>query len=248
MSILLHKSNNAVHFDPYIHEAPSTASIYKQALGEDFSRLHPRIQERFGFNSSDGIASIGQGIMNKIWYSKWATLPLYLGTSRHIMFPSGGENIPFTIENFAYLDQFGRETVTWNRKFKFARAIRHFDATMIYSNQRKRIVDYLGNRQHLAVDLKLSVEANGGIRIQSGEQRFYEGWLQFRFPGILTGVASVCEWYDDREEQYCIAVEVSNSVLGTVFRYEGSFQAHFIAVDPRRMPLDTRPLREERRE
>ncbi len=35
------------------------SSIYQRALGADFNRLHPQIQRRFGFSSSDGIASIG---------------------------------------------------------------------------------------------------------------------------------------------------------------------------------------------
>lgn len=46
----------------------------------------------------------------------------------------------------------------------------------------RRIVDYLGTRQHLAVDLELSVADNGGLRLRSGEPRFNERPLAFRFP------------------------------------------------------------------
>jgi hypothetical protein len=224
------------------------ASIYQQVLGNDFQKLHPRIQKRFGFNSEDRIASIGQGMMERIWYSKWATLPLYVGTFRNIMFPQGGERVPFTIGNYAYRDTFGRETVTWSRKFKFPKAIRKFDATMIYSQKRQAIVDYLGSMQHLAVDLQISAQENGGIRIRSGDQRFYEGRLQFRFPSLLTGIADVCEWYDDNESTYKISVEVNNALLGPIFRYDGRFQAHFMEFNSENIPLDVKPLREERRE
>ncbi len=223
-------------------------SIYEQALGEEFNKLHPRIQERFGFDSKAEVASIGHGVMDYIWFSKLATIPLQLGTMRNIMFPQSGKTIPFTIENYAYRDRFGRETVTWNRRFKFQNKLRKFDATMIYSRKRNRIVDYLGNKQHLAVDLSISVASNGGIRIRSGDQRFYEGWLQFRFPRTLTGVAEVCEWYDDTEEQFKISVEVRNPLIGRVFQYKGSFQAYFIDVLPSALPLDAMPLREELRE
>ena len=42
-------------------------SIYQRALGADFDKLHPQIQERFGFTSHDGLASIGTGVMDEIW-------------------------------------------------------------------------------------------------------------------------------------------------------------------------------------
>ncbi|KRE25119.1 DUF4166 domain-containing protein [Paenibacillus sp. Soil522] len=223
-------------------------SIYEQALGADFQKLHPRIQQRFGLSSHDRAASIGHGVMQRIWYNKLVALPLFIGTFRHIMFPQGGKNIPFSIENFAYIDRFGRETVTWVRKFNFPRRLRHFDATMVYSGERELIVDYLGNKQHLAVDLQFSVTENGGIRVRSGEQRFYEGVLHFRFPRLLTGIAEVNEWYDDHEGCYKITVDVRNPIIGRIFRYEGSFQAHFIQAPPEAIPVGIRPLRDEKRE
>lgn len=223
-------------------------SIYEQVLGEEFYKLHPRIQQRFGFKSEDQLASIGHGIMKHIWYNKIIALLLYLGTFRHIMFPQGGKDIPFSIENFAYIDSYGRETVTWIRKFKFPRMIRHFDATMVYSGDREVIVDYLGNKQHLAVDLDLKAMPNGGIRICSGEQRFYEGRLQFIFPRLLTGSAEVIEWFDDIEDCFKIIVDVRNPIIGQIFRYEGAFQAIFIPTNEDAIPIGIKPLREEKRE
>lgn len=223
-------------------------SIYKHALGSDFAKLHPRIQERFGFSSADGVASIGTGVMDRVWHSKLAALPLYAGASRHVLLPQSGTQIPFTIRNYAYVDSFGRETVTWCRQFRFPNALRRFDATMIYSRQRRRIVDYLGTKQHLAVDIDVSVGEGGGLRIRSGDQRFYEGWLGFRFPPLFAGTADVCEWYDDRADAYRISVHVANPLIGTVVRYAGRFQARSVPAGPESIPLDVRPLREEKRE
>ncbi|MFB9328486.1 DUF4166 domain-containing protein [Paenibacillus aurantiacus] len=224
------------------------ASIYEQALGAEFRKLHPRIQERFGFDSIDRIASIGRGTMDRIWYAKWAFAPLMVGASRSIMFPQGGRDIPFQISNYAYRDGFGRETVTWLRAFRFPRTIRKFDATMIYSEKRSRIVDYLGSKQHLAVDLELAVAPNGGVRIQSADQRFYERWIRFPFPRALTGIADVCEWYDDELSCFRISVQVASPIFGPVFRYNGTFQAAFVRMDPHEIPLEARPLREQSRE
>ncbi|MBO7745958.1 DUF4166 domain-containing protein [Paenibacillus sp. MWE-103] len=226
----------------------TAASIYERALGAEFAKLHPRIRQRFGFSSGDGVASIGEGVMERIWYNKWAAAPLWLGTARHIMFPKAGEGVPFTIANYAYEDAFGRETVTWSRRFRFPEGVRKFDATMIYSRQRRRIVDYLGTKQHLAVDLEMAASPHGGILIRSGEQRFYEGPLGFRFPDRLTGRAEVHEWYDDEAGRFRITVDVVNPLLGPVFRYGGWFRAATVPMAGRRVPGEAKPTREEYRE
>jgi len=223
-------------------------SIYERALGSDFNRLHPQIKKRFGFRSIDGIAAIGHGIMEEIWHGPFYTLPfLYLGTWRRIMFPESGRNVPFTVENYAYLDTFGRETVTWLRTFQ-ARRPRRFDAYMIYSEERSRIVDYLGTHQHLAVDLDLSPDERGGLRLRSGGQRFYEGPIGFSFPLLFSGIADVCEWYDDSIQKFGIKVNVSNKTWGRLFGYRGVFNVEWKAVGPEAIPPDVKPVREERRE
>lgn len=225
-------------------------SIYQRALGDDFNRLHPAIQRRFGFSSEDGIAQVGTGVMEELWRGPFFTLPfLYVGTWRNIMFPDRGRNIPFTVKNYAYLDSFGRETVTWVREFVVGHKMRRFDATMIYSDERQRIVDYLGNHQHLAVDLHLSVADNGGIAIRSGEQRFYERRLGFRFPLFFSGIAEVCEWYEPSEQRFRIDVAVRNPFWGKLFSYRGWFTVEDIPVAGRDdVPSEVRPRREERRE
>ncbi|MCI0351795.1 MAG: DUF4166 domain-containing protein [Acidobacteriales bacterium] len=223
-------------------------SIYQRALGSDFEKLHPQIQRRFGFSSADGIAAIGRGVMEKIWHGAFYTLPfLYIGAWRRIMFPEHGCNIPFTIENYAYVDTLGRETVTWIRTFE-TRKLRRFDAYMIYSQQRGCIVDYLGSHQHLAVDLHLSVTPNGGLCLRSAAQRFYEGMIGFSFPLLFSGIADVCEWYDDHLQKFCIEVNVHNHVWGPLFGYHGTFDVEWNPVSGPTIPADVQPVRLESRE
>lgn len=221
-------------------------SIYERALGSDFYRLHPEIQRRFGFSSKDRLASIGRGVMHEVWYGAPYTLPfLYFGTWRRIMFPERGKNVPFTIQNYAIVDPFGRETVTWVRTFELSK-VRRFDAYMIYNQQRNCIVDYMGSHQHLAVDLDLSVDDRGGLRIRSGAQRFYEGFVNFRFPLLFSGIADVCEWYDDATGKFNIEVNVHNRVWGKLFGYRGSFDVEWCETNE--VPPDILPLRYEHRE
>ncbi|MDB5324015.1 MAG: hypothetical protein JWN40_5646 [Phycisphaerales bacterium] len=223
-------------------------SIYQTALGSEFDRLHPQIQRRFGFSSADRVAAVGRGIMHQIWHGRFYTLPfLYLGTWRRIMFPEYGRDVPFTIENYAYRDSLGRETVTWLRTFQTRRP-RRFDAYMIYSPSRHKIVDYLGTHQHLAVDIDLSVDPRGGLRLRSGQQRFYEGILGFRFPMFFSGIADVCEWYDDASARFKIEVSVNNKTWGPLFGYNGSFEVEWKPTAEAQIPQHARPVRDERRE
>ena len=223
------------------------SSIYQRVLGSDFKRLHPKIQERFGFSSTDRVACIGRGVMDDIWHGRFYTLPfLYVGSWRNVMFPERARQVPFSIENYAFVDPFGRETVTWIRRFA-TRAPRRFDAYMIYSEERSRIVDYLGTHQHLAVDIELSVDATGGLKLRSGSQRFYEGLIGFSFPLLFSGIANVCESYDERIQKYRIDVKVTNSVWGPLFGYNGTFEAEW-KTDVSNPSEDIKPLRFERRE
>jgi hypothetical protein len=225
-------------------------SIYEHALGEDFKRLHPMIQRRFSLSSESGIAAIGRGVMEEVWHGAIYTLPfLYLGSWRSIMFPEQGSNIPFSIRNFAYRDALGRETVTWIRTFETAKGAamqRRFDAYMIYSEQRGRIVDYLGTHQHLAVDIEISVAANGGIALRSKEQRFYEGPVAFRFPMSFSGIAEVCEWFDESSGRFRIEVNVKNRIWGPLFGYRGSFDVEWLSTTD--VPSELLPKRIESRE
>ncbi len=224
------------------------SSIYERVLGADFHRLHPQIQRRFGFSSSDGIASIGSGVMDEIWKGRFYTEPfLRVGSWRRIMFPETGRNIPFTIENYAFVDQFGRETVSWIRTVQ-SRRTRRFDAYMVYSDTRRRIIDYLGSHEHLAVDIDLSVDEAGGLRLLSGAQRFYEGVIGFNFPMLFSGIADVREWHDDEAQCFRIAVDVHNSVWGPLFGYRGSFNVEWRKVTAGEVPSHILPQRQERRD
>jgi hypothetical protein len=224
------------------------ASIYQRVLGSDFNRLHPEIQRRFGFSSIDHLACIGRGVMEEVWKGRFYTVPfLYVGTWRRIMFPETGSNIPFTIENYAFVDRFGRETVSWIRTFQ-SRRLRRFDAYMIYSEGRGRIVDYLGSHEHLAVDIDLSVDEEGGLRLRSGAQRFYEGSFGFCFPMLFSGVAAVREWYDTKAQRFRIDVNVHNRTWGPLFGYRGCFDVEWRKVAPGEIPSHILPMRQEHRE
>jgi hypothetical protein len=224
-------------------------SIYQDALGSEFERLHPQLQRRFSMASTDGICQIGTGVMSHVWRGPWWTLPfLLLGSTRRVLFPSRGTDVAFTISNYAYVDRFGRETVTWSRRFVINRRVRAFDATMILSRQRGVIIDYLGTHQHLAVDIACTVDDAGAMCIRTGAMRFYERFVGFSFPMIFAGNAIVRESWDEANQRFDIDVSVANRLFGKLFGYRVSFTVVEHPCSASAIPRDVLPVREERRE
>jgi hypothetical protein len=219
-------------------------SIFAEAMGADFERLHPMLQRRFGVGLQAGYACVGTGLMTSIRRGPWWTLPfLYVGKLRNILIPHTGRNVPFVIKNYPYRDPYGRETITFVREYRIRRRPSRFDATMII--QDGRLIDYLGTHQHLAVDLHLQVTGEGALLLTTHDQRFYEGPLGFRFPLLLSGQATLHESYDDDAEVFRVALEVRNRVFGFLFGYEGEFRCAFLpAADA---PAELKPVRHEHR-
>lgn len=219
-------------------------SIFEAALGEDFARLHPMMRRRFGVGLEAGYGCVGTGVMARIRRGPWWTVPfLQVGKVRNILIPDHGDDVAFTVQNFPYLDPYGRETVTFVREYSIRSAPSRFDATMILSEG--RIVDYLGTHQHLAVDLDLAVLPDGSLHLRSGAQRFHEGGVSFRFPMLFSGRADLHESFDDEAGVFRIRMEVRNAFFGFLFGYEGEFTCEFPpATDA---PHRLKPMRHERR-
>ena len=227
-------------------------SIFQLALGTDFDRLHPQMRRRFGFTSSDQTGCIGSGVMGQIWRrGSWMVPFLWLGTHRHVLFPDRGTDVPFTIENYAYLDSFRRETLTFVRTFEIRPTRRRrFDATMVYNPDRGCVVDYLGTHQHLAVAVRLAVAArvavdqHGGLWVRSGRFRLLEGRLSVPIPAVAAGRAQLHEWYDENEQRFRIEVQISHPWVGPMLGYSGSFTTSYLGPG-QPVPAAVKPLREE---
>ncbi|WP_258366423.1 DUF4166 domain-containing protein [Curtobacterium sp. MCPF17_011] len=75
-------------------------SVFQEALGADFDRLHPMMQRRFGVGLDAAEACVDRGVMQSIRRGPWWTLPfLQIGRLRNILVPDVGNDVPFTIEN-----------------------------------------------------------------------------------------------------------------------------------------------------
>ncbi|WP_216652501.1 DUF4166 domain-containing protein [Nocardioides sp. zg-1308] len=222
------------------------SSIFEGGMGDDFQRLHPMLQRRFGVGLEAGYASVGRGTMRRIRRGPWWTVPfLQLGRLRNILVPDIGTDVPFVIHNYPYRDPLGREAVTFVREYWIGGRARRFDATMVRASD-GHVLDYLGSHQHLVVDLDLSVEDDGSLLLRSGAQRFYEGRVGFSFPMLFSGRAELRERYDDEGDVFRVDLTVTNPVFGFLFGYDGEFTCEFLGA--RDAPAVLKPSRYERRE
>lgn len=186
--------------------------------------------------------------MEEIWRGPYLMVPfLWLGSKRSVMFTETGRDVPFTVENYAYRDRFGRETLTWIRTFDFERQ-RRFDETLIYSEARGCAVVYAGTHQHLAVELHFSVGPGGALRLRTGKQRLYEWRVGIRFPQLLSGTAIVEERYNEERGRFEVDVDIRNRVWGRIFGYRGWFELEERRCSSSEIPAGVRPQREEFRE
>ncbi|MFC7062512.1 DUF4166 domain-containing protein [Halobacillus seohaensis] len=200
-------------------------SIFQQALGEKFNQLHPEIQKKFGISSQDKIMILGQGRMTEIRGTPLLLRPfLHIGSKDHLIFAERGKNIPFTLENYAYADEQGREVISYIRRFFFPYAIRGLDAAMYYDEEKQMIVDELGKSASLSSVLDVDVTKEGGILIHSHEMNVKNS---YKINGPLT---SLYEHYDEQEQAFRIHVHVEHPILGTILMYEGLVHIEFLPM------------------
>lgn len=221
-------------------------SIFEQALGARFAELHPRLQRRFGVSSRDDLAQVGGGVMTHTSRGAIAALPVaLLGSARRIELPAAGTNVRFDLANYAYLDSFGRETFAYSRRFHVGGHLRRFDDTMIYSEHRGSIVNYLGSHQDLAAELELAVTPEGWLRMTGGAQRLHLGPVGIKLPQIAAARAEVIETWDAAADRFTISVEI-DSPVGRLFSYRGWFAVDDVPMPRADLPRAALPDRERR--
>jgi Domain of unknown function (DUF4166) len=197
-------------------------TIYKELLGEDFHKLHPKLQERYALPL--GQPFYGKGKMMKIETGPaWLKPFLTYAVRRKFLFPESGEDIPFTIKNSSRILPDGQTEVYWQRSFFFEKVTRYFNAFMTIDAKRRLVKDYLGEPSLFYSDLMFQVTPEGRLWIRSGSQRFIAGWLEISLPPLLRGIVTVEEGYDEVCGSYTIKVDIHNKIIGRMMTYEGAF-------------------------
>jgi len=191
--------------------------------------------------SARGTAQFCAGVMTEVWRGTAAAVPvMLLGRLRRLELPGRASDVAFDLANYAYRDRFDRETFAYSRRFRVGDKIRSFDDTMIFSERRGCIVNYLGSHQDIAADLHCEVTRDGGIRMRGGSQRIYLGPVRVALPNALRATADVVECYDDAAQHFRISVEIASGA-GRLFGYRGWFKVAEVPCGTTDIPSGVRP-------
>jgi hypothetical protein len=201
-------------------------SPFAAALREDLHRaaslVHAHLAPELGVHRY-------QGTMKSVWriegLRRWLSAPfLWVGSWMHTLFPETGEGIPFEIMNRFFIGTDGIARMTFERKFHFPGVERRFEATMRYDEKADVILDALGHRRHLLVELVPTIE-DGTITLRSCRQWLmpFGAPIRIPLPRFLTGEATIQEWQES-ETSLGIRVTISNRMFGAFFGYEGAFE------------------------
>lgn len=197
-------------------------TIYQAILGEEFTKLHPKLQERYTLPVDQPFYATG--VMHKIESgAKWLR-PFYtLATKTKFLFPESGENFPFSICNTCRTLPSGELEVLWERAFHFSKRTRYFHARMTVDLVHKIVKDYLGEPALFYSDLHFAVTREGRLVIRSGFQRLVLSKIECALPKFLQGHVVVEEGFDDTRNVFTIHVSIHNPLIGRLMMYAGEF-------------------------
>lgn len=203
--------------------------IYQQALGSEFGRLQPELQEYFALVPGSGHYGVGEGIFDVVGCRQdWLRPLLRLTSGEEAFFPEYGEQVPFRIENHAHQDPFGRSSLTARREIRFPERTRIFQDTTsaVRQDGTARLVDYVGRYRRMVTDLSLSATPDGRLRGVSDASRLFLGPLRIPLPAALDAKAYAEQWWDPAlgtNGRHRIQVKVIQPQIGLVLVYAGSF-------------------------
>lgn len=212
-------------------------SVVQQALGLNFTNLHPKVQWRFGFDSTSHVSQRGTGIVEELSHSILLPSPvLWALASRRALPARTGFDIAFTIDNYAYKDTLGRECLAFVRTIDYAKGgAGEMDSVMVGSKGGHAVIDYLGADPLMVLRTSCWVDSAGALRLSSGPPKILLPFLP-RFPALASALTETREWWDGKSHQHRVEVEVRNPLLGRLLYYRASYSATEEACAPDRVP------------
>jgi hypothetical protein len=205
-------------------------SVYQRALGADFARLQPELQQYFSLapaaENDDGatVSGVGSGTFDVAGCPVPVLRPfLGLTSSDNAMFPEYQHEVPFTIENRASQNAAGQPQLTALRTLHFHNRPRIMEDLTSWDDNLGTAVGALGRSGRLLTDVMCSVGTGGRMRIISRRSRLAAGRRSVRLPLLFDAAAFTEQWWDESGHRFRIRTKVIQRQFGTVLEYDGSF-------------------------
>lgn len=198
-------------------------SVYERVLGPRFAELQPELQAYFSLAPGSGSYGFGTGLFEVAGCPvRWLRPLMALAASDNSFFGNYGASVPFTIENRAHWDRFGRPALTAVRRIFFPETTRTFEDSTVLDS-RRGLIDLVGRHRRIATSAHLGVTGEGHLRISSSSTRLLAGPLRPAIPAMMDARAYTEQWWDERAAVFRIQTKVIQPQLGSIFVYAGSF-------------------------
>jgi len=210
-------------------------SVYQLAMGAEFGRLQPELQDYFslaaGNNDGGAQVGIGTGVFDVAGCPRRIVRPLLrLASLDRSLFPEYGRDVPFRIENRPGIDSQARPFLTAVRTLRFGGVIRIMEDTTWWEDagddgaRGGRLVDSLGRSGLIRTGLSCGAGDDGRMRLVSRGTALAAGRLGVPLPRLLDAAAFTEQWWDAGTGLFRIRTKVLQRQFGTVLEYDGAFE------------------------
>jgi hypothetical protein len=218
-------------------------SVYQLAMGREFWRLQPELQDYFslaaGPNDGGAQIGIGIGVFDVAGCPRRLLRPmLRLACLDRSLFPEYGLHVPFRIENRPGTDPRSRPFLAAVRTLEFGRLTRVLEDTTWWEPagapdvRRGGLVDSLGRSGLVRTGLDCGVGHDGRMRLISRGTALAAGPLRVPLPRLLDAAAFTEQWWDAAAGLFRIRTKVLQRQFGTVLEYDGAFEYHLEPAAP----------------
>jgi len=222
-------------------------SVYQSLLGSDFDKLHPNIQWRYGIDAAQNLSQVTDGMLESVYVNPMMTSPFVKFMARRsAMTNKSSRLVPFTMNNYFYIDELGRECMATLRTFNYSSGAQKLNSVQVVGVD--GLVDYFGDGPAVLFPIRLKVGPGGSVTFDSGPMRFLMKGPKWSPRSIAAVRLEYVEKWDEENNRFHCDGRISNSVMGEMYRYRGWFAARDEPCTIDQVPDEAWPYRLVERE
>ncbi len=192
-------------------------NILKQALQQDWDRLHPFLRKHYSLRTGTPASDVLTGVM-EIDFPAWVQ-PLLLGGKLFgALINRRGSHIQATVKKYTTADS---PYLFWHRSLLFADGFTaHFSSRMHMLHDHE-IIEYV--RYGLGLRLTLSVTDEGALQMTSNGYLWNLGVITLPLPDwLFLGTAEISE-RPLADQRFQLDFTLQHPLWGQTYRYSGIF-------------------------